>query len=89
MDAFVLEGFLNLYSQEGGNAAPGWEADGQDVANAVIEHFGVKRLRFEDVWEEPWARRKIENSNPGDCPIGRVRITIERLDNARPNAADS
>ena len=82
MDALVVEGCLNLYSQEGGNAAPGWEVDGRDLSDATIEHFGVKQLRFDDVWGEPGMLRKIENSSPGDYPIGHVRITIERLDDA-------
>ena len=68
---FIAEGTLWLYSQEGGYAADGWELrDGDErdeLAVTVREHFGAKRLKYPD-------------ERAGDVPMGRVRITIERID---------
>ena len=72
-EPFIIEGFLNLESQEGGYAGPDWRVDDSPIFDKVAQHFEVKR--------KTWNEWKIgDKSAPGDIPIGRVRITIERLE---------
>ena len=72
---FVVEGYLNLVSQEGGSAGPDWEMDGNALAKRLADHFGVKFVhRFTPGWRE-----MPHSVVPGDLPIGRVKITIERI----------
>jgi len=76
-DTFTAEGYLNLESQEGGFAAPAWVLDKRYLDMAVVEHFGLRRVKWDDAvdWlEAPYV--------PGDVPVGRVRIVIERLPDA-------
>ena len=72
-EPFIVEGYLNLVGQEGGYADPGWDMDGFPFADKVASHFEIKPVRHDDPWhDKPYV--------PGDIPIGRVRITIERLE---------
>jgi len=73
--AFVIEGFLNLVAQEGGYVGPDWEVSGRDLADLVIVHFNATRITY----DTPEWNKMPYHIIPGDTPIGRVRITIERL----------
>jgi len=72
---FVVEGYLNLVNQEGGYSGPDWEVDGTAIAKALAEHFGCQGV----MWDTPSWRKMPHHTVPGDIPIGKVRITIERL----------
>ena len=74
MEPFVIEGYLNLESQEGGYAAPDWTIDGSGISEDVARHFGVNAVKWEG-----WALLIKPPYVPGDIPIGRVRLTIERI----------
>ena len=67
---FVAEGILTFWEQEGGYVHHAWvlgDAVGEELAKRVIKHFGAED---KNDWEkESW-------------PIGRVRITIEQLEEA-------
>ena len=74
--AFVIEGYLNLVSQEGGYAGPDWELDGAPLAGMLVDAFGVEQL----TWDSFKMEDSLGKGEPGDYPVGRVRITIERLE---------
>lgn len=76
----VIEGFLNLECQEGGS--DGWRVDDKDVADRVADHFEVSRVRLQDMPTSHFILFTLGRPQgyvAGDRPIGRVRITIERL----------
>ena len=70
----IVEGYLNLESQEGGYAEPAWRLDGASLADIVVSHFEIKRV----TWDK-WTYEANLPYVPGDLPVGRVRITIEQL----------
>ena len=75
-EPFILEGDLNLVRQEGGYAGPDWELDGSKLSDKVAAHFGAERV----TWSTPNWRSLPHHAVPGDIPVGKVRITIERLE---------
>jgi len=76
--AFVIEGKLILESQEGGNAYDGFLLDGKPLDDLVAGHFGAARLKAADMQPDWW--NSPDGASPGDRRVGRVRITIERLE---------
>jgi len=73
VDTLILEGELVLESQEGGYADPSWLLDGNRLSDLVIGRFDAKLV----TWKGYHLGDKYI---PGDIPIGRVRITIEKLE---------
>ena len=78
-EAFVVEGKLVLESQEGGYAFDAFLLDGKALDDLVAKHFGVARLKAVEMRPDWW---NSPDGTPGDRFIGRVRITIERLERA-------
>lgn len=74
-DPFIIEGYLNLESQEGGYVQPGWRLDGKPLDEAVAQHFGVVPANW-----KTWSWETNYPYVPSDQPVSRVRITIERLE---------
>ena len=77
-EAFVVEGKLVLESQEGGYAFDAFLLDGKALEDLVAGHFGVARLKAADMQPDWW--NSPDGASPGDRRVGRVRITIERLE---------
>jgi len=76
-EPYVIEGYLNLESQEGGYASPAWMVDEQDVSDKLAQHYGIQPDHY-----IPGKDYTLLPYSPGDIPIGRVRITIERIDDS-------
>ena len=82
-ESFVIEGELWLYAQEGGFAADGWELDGDELAEMIVEHFKAKRRKApKDAYK--LSREDMRRLRAGDVPLGRVRVTIEQLEEPEP-----
>ena len=73
MKPFIVEGYLNLESQEGGYSAPDWTVDGSGISDAVAQHFGIgaRPTTCKGGYRLPY--------DPDNLPVGRVRLTIERI----------